>query len=62
VNDGRRRIFELEGRLIAFVCECGQPGCTRTIVLTDAEYDARRSRDGVLLAHAPAAQPRASDL
>jgi hypothetical protein len=59
VNDGRRRIFAVAGRPIAFVCECGEPHCTRTIVLTDSEYDERRTRDGVLLAHDPAA-PRSS--
>jgi len=51
LNDGRRRIFQLAGRQIAFVCECGRPTCTQTIVLTDSEYDERRRRDGVLLGH-----------
>jgi hypothetical protein len=51
MNDGRRRIFEVAGRPIAFVCECGDPGCARSVVLTDTEYDERRSTDGVVLAH-----------
>ena len=45
VND---RIRERAGRLggdspSRFVCECGEPGCVQTIVLTLAAYDARRN-------------------
>ncbi len=31
-----------EDRLIAFVCECGDPGCYRGVLLTIEEYERRR--------------------
>jgi hypothetical protein len=33
-----------------FVCECGDPDCQRTVVLTPHAFDARRrlGRDGIL--------------
>jgi len=42
LNADRRRRFGEPGRLIAFVCECGDPTCRRTVVLTPEEYDANR--------------------
>jgi hypothetical protein len=48
VNDYRRRAFGGDpDRVIAFVCECGDVSCSRTIQLTAHEYTARR--DGILL-------------
>lgn len=47
-NAYRARVFGTEaGRLIAFVCECEDPGCRRTVALTLDEY--RRARPGLLL-------------
>jgi hypothetical protein len=51
LNNGRRRIFDVAGRKIAYICECGERGCARSIVLTHAEYDERRAGARVLLAH-----------
>jgi hypothetical protein len=42
LNDNRRSIFAGSGRLIAFVCECGDTDCTATVPLEPAEFDARR--------------------
>jgi hypothetical protein len=41
-NDDRRRIFGGANRLIAFICECADPDCRNTVLLTQDEYDARR--------------------
>jgi len=41
-NDDRRRLFGAAGRLIAFVCECGDPHCHDSVLLTAADYEARR--------------------
>jgi len=51
LNADRRRVFGHAERSIAFVCECGDSACARTIVLTPSEYDAHRRTDGALLAH-----------
>ncbi len=55
INDHRRRVFGARdaSRVIAFVCECGEPDCGRSVLLTAAEYGARV--DGVILHadHAP---------
>jgi hypothetical protein len=29
-------------KVIEFICECGDPSCRRTVVLTLAEYERRR--------------------
>lgn len=41
-NEGRREIFGLTHRQIAFVCECERPSCYETVPLTAREYDDRR--------------------
>jgi hypothetical protein len=41
LNEDRRSRFGEPGRLISFVCECGDPTCRRTVVLTPEEYDAQ---------------------
>ncbi|MDE3189664.1 MAG: hypothetical protein KGL94_02455 [Acidobacteriota bacterium] len=47
-NTFRARVFGTDAsRLIGFVCECGDPGCRRTVALTLAEYLA--TRPGLLL-------------
>jgi hypothetical protein len=43
INDDRRRTFGSSGRPLALRCECSDPDCLRTVVLTVEEYDARRS-------------------
>jgi len=42
LNDDRRRRFGPTGRMLALVCECNDPLCHRTVVLTAEEYDALR--------------------
>jgi hypothetical protein len=43
VNTHRARVFGPDtARVIGFVCECGDPGCRRTVALTLAEYNRRR--------------------
>lgn len=42
INDDRRRAFGSSGRRLALRCECFDPDCLRTVVLTVQEYDARR--------------------
>ena len=47
-NSYRARVLGTEsGRLIAFICECGDPGCYRTVALTLAQYE--RIRPGPIL-------------
>ena len=42
MNEDRFRIFQDVNREIAFICECPDPECHRTVVLTPAEYASRR--------------------
>lgn len=42
-NAFRARVFGGDlSRPIAFVCECGDPACSRTVILTVDEYHRRR--------------------
>ena len=41
MNEDRLRIFPDSNRPVAFVCECPDSSCLRTVVLTPAEYRAR---------------------
>lgn len=41
-NDDRARIFGPDGRAVAFVCECDDPGCALTVVLTASAFAAQR--------------------
>ena len=49
-NEDRKRVFGGSARLIAFICECSNPECHETVMLTEAEYDLVRPglvvRDG----------------
>jgi hypothetical protein len=49
-NEDRKRVFGGSERLIAFICECSDPDCRETVMLTERQYDARRPglvvRDG----------------
>jgi hypothetical protein len=47
-NDDRRRVFSASARPIAFVCECADPECRSSVVLTRAEYD--EAREGPIVA------------
>jgi hypothetical protein len=42
MNEDRFRIFHDVNREIAFICECADPECHRTVVLTAAEYESVR--------------------
>jgi len=41
MNADRRRRFGTAGRTIALLCECDDPECRRTVLLTTEDYDAR---------------------
>lgn len=48
MNEFRARVFGTEeSRLIGFICECADPDCRRTIMLTLEDY--RRARPGLLV-------------
>jgi hypothetical protein len=56
-NEGRRQFFGTTHRQIAFVCECPRAACYEIVLLTAAEYDARRPAAIEIDAHAePAAR------
>jgi hypothetical protein len=42
LNADRRRRFGASGRLIALVCECGDLGCHKTVIMTPEQYDERQ--------------------
>lgn len=42
MNADRRCRFGQSGRDLALVCECGDPDCHRTVLLSPQDYDARR--------------------
>jgi hypothetical protein len=44
MNEDRLRIFADPHRPVAFVCECSDPDCLRTVVMTPAEYRARAGK------------------
>lgn len=50
-NDYRRRAFGHQAqRVIAFVCECSDEQCRRTVLLTAEEFDeARTSRRPIVV-------------
>jgi hypothetical protein len=54
INRDRLRLFGEAKRGIAFICECPDAGCRRTIVLTPAEYESRRPG---LLIHSSHGEP-----
>jgi hypothetical protein len=58
LNADRRRAFGSDpSRVLALVCECGEANCVRTVLMTQAEYDAQ---PGVILHpdHGEADEPR----
>jgi hypothetical protein len=56
-NDDRKRVFGGSDRVIAFVCECSDPDCRDTVLLTEHEYDALRPGLVVRDGHLPAGPP-----
>lgn len=40
MNEDRLRIFPDAEHPVAFVCECDDPSCLRTVVMTPAAYHA----------------------
>jgi hypothetical protein len=42
LNADRRERFGDTGRMLALVCECSDPSCHRTVLLSPEEYDSRR--------------------
>jgi hypothetical protein len=56
VNEFRLQAFGREDdRVIAFICECGDPMCYRTVVLTRSVYDELRRQEKPILfpSHVP---------
>jgi hypothetical protein len=53
VNDRLRAQLNGGGEPMRFICECGDPDCQRTVLLTARAFDVRRrvGRDGIV-AHA----------
>lgn len=56
INDHRRLLFRDAKGQIAFLCECEDTECTRSVLLAPGEFDAARAREEQLLhaAHAAA--------
>jgi hypothetical protein len=42
MNDDRCRRFGTPGRTVALLCECGDPTCHETVLLSADEYESRR--------------------
>jgi hypothetical protein len=42
VNDHRRVLFGDSDRMIVFVCECHRTSCLEAVLMSAAEFDARR--------------------
>lgn len=42
MNQDRFRLFKRAHRKIAFICECADPDCRQTVILTPSEYESRR--------------------
>jgi hypothetical protein len=47
LNDDRRRRFGTPERMLALLCECADPLCHRTVLVSAEEYD--RLRPGPVL-------------
>ena len=60
LNEDRRRRFGESGRSLALVCECGDLLCSRTVVLSVAEYDALRPGPVLHEIHRRSGRPPAS--
>lgn len=62
LNDDRRRQFASTGRPLALVCECGDPDCARTVVLSVTEYERRRPGPILHDAHLAADEPLTGEI
>jgi hypothetical protein len=49
INDHRRLLFQDAKGQIAFLCECEDTACTRSVLLAPVEFDAARAREQQLL-------------
>lgn len=49
INDDRRRQFGDDRELIAFVCECADDGCGRTVPLSPGDFELARSAGTAIL-------------
>ena len=49
LNEHRRQLFRAAEREIAFLCECEDDDCTRSVLLTPFAYDEVREREDQLL-------------
>jgi hypothetical protein len=58
-NDDRLRAFRDKQALIAFVCECEDRDCCRTVLLSAAEFEARRPQPILHESHQESASPPA---
>jgi hypothetical protein len=47
LNDDRRRRFGTPERMLALLCECADPTCHRTVLVSAEDYD--RLRPGPIL-------------
>jgi hypothetical protein len=51
INDDRRRVFGSNRELVAYVCECEDDDCARTVALSADEYERLRATpSGAILA------------
>jgi len=41
LNADRRRRFGAAERMLGLLCECGEPDCHRTVMMTTEDYDSR---------------------
>jgi hypothetical protein len=55
MNDDRRRRFGQAGRTIALLCECADPRCLYTVMLSAEQYD--EIRPGIITADVHASKP-----
>lgn len=49
LNDHRRRLFEETDGQIAFLCECSDEECARSVLLSPRLFDDLRAKSGRLL-------------
>jgi hypothetical protein len=51
LNENRRALFgTTQERTVAFICECGDPRCRETVLLSGSQFEAR-TKQGALLVH-----------
>jgi hypothetical protein len=57
LNEHRRHLFAVDGKAVAYLCECPDPACLTTVALSEEQLDA--IRPGLILAsgHGIVARP-----